>query len=160
MKTYFTLFFITLCMSTFYAQTPSVSDDEEAIKKVIIAETAASSTTNLEAWADCFVHEPYTFTVHKTKVLWTSENYEKMYEAQKKNFNKPETKANMQMFSNPTRSNWNIQIRGNVAWARFIETVKQADGSDLSLHDLRVLEKQQDNKCRQRQEHRAPDDRT
>ena len=52
------------------------------------------------------------------------------------------------MFSNPTRSNWNIQIRGNVAWARFIETVKQADGSDLSLHDLRVLEKQQDNKWR------------
>ena len=55
------LLFCLLCLTTqLWAQTPSVnSEEEEAIKKVIISGTEAWIEGNLEAYTSLFVNKPY-----------------------------------------------------------------------------------------------------
>lgn len=44
----------------------------------------------------------------------------------------------------PQISDWNIQIRGMVAWAAYKERTTMVDGTEIDAYNLKILEKQDD----------------
>jgi hypothetical protein len=121
---------------------PSVSSEEEAIKKVIIDEMDAYLTSNLEAWANAQMQTPYHSTLHKFAKVSSSVGWDKKYEDAKKTFGTPNDIAYKKSYIKVNRTDWNIQIRGNVAWARWKDMWDMTNGSELPMYNLKVLEKQ------------------
>lgn len=142
MKNFILLLISTLSMNLLSAQTPSVSTDEDAIKKVIIDEMDAYSTSNLEAWANAQMQTPYHSTLHKFVNVSSAVGWDKKYEDAKKNFGTPNDIAYKKSYVKVNRTDWNIQIRGNVAWARWKDTWDMTNGSVLPMYNLKILEKQ------------------
>jgi ketosteroid isomerase-like protein len=126
---------------------PAVNPDEEDIKKFIVDETSYWIDGNFDKWAEGFVHEPY--------LLWSVTNggepgdvlTMRGWEALKtfmgnwfKNYNGDFAKKMKQ--SAITRDNWQIQIRGNVAYASYNQHSVNADTKQvLDSTETRVLEK-------------------
>jgi hypothetical protein len=137
------LFFCLMAISTqITAQTPSVNSEEEAVKKVIIDEMDAYITSNLEAWANAQMQTPYHSTLHKFVNVSSNVGWEKKYADAKKGFGTPNDVAYKKSYSKVNRTDWNIQIRGNVAWARWKDTWDMVNGSVLPMYNLKILEKQ------------------
>lgn len=137
------LFFCFLCLTTqLSAQTPSVNKEEEAIKKVIIDEMDAYITSNIEAWANAQMQTPYHSTLHKFTNVSSNVGWDKKYEDAKKTFGTPNDVAYKKSYSKVNRTDWNIQVRGNVAWARWKDTWDMTNGSVLPMYNLKILEKQ------------------
>jgi hypothetical protein len=124
------------------SMTPSVNPEEEAIKKVIIDEMDAYITSNVEAWANAQMQTPYHSTLHKFTNVSSSIGWDKKYADAKKNFGTPNDIAYKKSYSKVNRTDWNIQIRGNVAWARWKDTWDMTNGSVLPMYNLKILEKQ------------------
>lgn len=126
--------------------TPSVNSEED-IKKFIVDETGYWIDGNFEKWAEGFVHEPY--------LLWSVTNggepgdvlTMRGWESLKtfmgnwfKNYNASFAKKMKQ--SEVTRDNWQIQIRGNVAYVSYNQHSVNADTKQiLDSTETRVLEK-------------------
>lgn len=121
--------------------------EEEAIKTSIINETEYWLDRNLAAWSESFVHEPYlTWTVTnggEPGDVLTMRGWEALkifitgwFESQNKEFPKEMRKSKM------TRDQWQIQIRGNVAYVSYnqhSENEEKKTKSDTT--ETRVLEK-------------------
>lgn len=119
---------------------------KESIKKVIIDETEYFLDANFDAWAASFVQEPY--------LLWsvtnggqpgdviTNRGWDEFRKAMKTGWfdAKPDAWAKEMRKAKTTRLNWNIQIRGNVAWVSYTqrsETLEQT----TETTETRVLER-------------------
>ena len=120
----------------------TVQSEEETIKKVIIDEMDAYLTSNVEAWANAQMQTPYHSTLHKFVNVSSSVGWDKKYEDAKKNFGTPNDIAYKKSYDKVNRTDWNIQIRGNVAWARWKDTWDMVNGSVLPMYNFKVLEKQ------------------
>lgn len=141
---YCTLFSILLInTATTLRDSTNTTADEEAVKKVIIAETEAFWNKDFQQLANCWVHDDHVrimgwwqdggVTVRKG---WSviGEKLEKLI---KENPNK-----NPQ---NVTRENFNIKISGDIAWVTFEQYgndtgEKAMDMPGLS-YETRILEK-------------------
>lgn len=126
---------------------PTVNPDEEDIKKFLVDETGYWMDGNFDKWAEGFVHEPY--------LLWSVTNggepgdvlTMRGWDALKtfmgnwfKNYNASFAKKMKQ--SEVTRDNWQIQIRGNVAYVSYNQHSVNADTKQiLDSTETRVLEK-------------------
>ncbi len=129
------------------AVVPTPNPEEEAIKKVIIKQTESSTAANYDAWAECLVHEPYlTWTVTNsgdpgdvvTIRGWESLNTS--MQGRVKTSTPEKIKAAQQNIF--TRDQWNIQIRGNIAFVTFnqhSENEEKKQKGDST--ETRVLEK-------------------
>jgi hypothetical protein len=120
----------------------TVQSEEETIKKVIIDEMDAYITSNVEAWANAQMQTPYHSTLHKFVNVSSAVGWDKKYEDAKKNFGTPNDIAYKKSYDKVNRTDWNIQIRGNVAWARWKDTWDMVNGSVLPMYNLKILEKQ------------------
>jgi hypothetical protein len=138
MKDLTLLLIFTFSLSLLSAQ----NKDEEAIKKVIIDEMDAYITSNVEAWANTQMQTPYHSTLHKFVNVSSSIGWDKKYADAKKTFGTPNDIAYKKSYSKVNRTDWNIQIRGNVAWARWKDTWDMTNGSVLPMYNFKVLEKQ------------------
>lgn len=126
---------------------PTPNPEEEAIKTSIINETEYWLDRNLAAWSGGFVHEPYlTWTVTnggEPGDVLTMRGWEALktfmtgwFESQNKEFPKEMRKSKV------TREQWQIQIRGNVAYVSYnqhSENEEKKTKSDTT--ETRVLEK-------------------
>jgi hypothetical protein len=121
---------------------PSINSEEEAIKKVIIDEMDAFLTSNLEAWANAQMQTPYHSTLHKLANVSSAVGWDKKYENAKKGFGTPNDIAYKKSYLKANRTDWNIQIRGTVAWARWKDMWDMVNGTELPMYNLKILEKQ------------------
>lgn len=130
-------------------ETPSVKEDEEAIKKCLSDEGIAFSQGNINAFMDTYNPVPY--------LLWTVTNGMdpgdvltfRGYDALKafaqnlpwfKNF-KPENSPKMTT-DGTIRDNWNFQFRGNTAIVNFDEHwINDKEKSKVDLTVIKILEK-------------------
>jgi ketosteroid isomerase-like protein len=124
---------------------PAVNPDEEDIKKVIVNETEMFLNQNKPAWAESFIHEPYlTWTVTNggdpgdglTTRGWDALNtymdtwFGNDMSALVKQWRKEKT----------TRDQWQIQIRGNVAYVSYNQH-SEGEKQKMDSTETRVLEK-------------------
>jgi DNA-binding CsgD family transcriptional regulator len=118
--------------------------DEEAIFALIDAETAAYFAKDFDAWADCWVHEPFVRRFAwfarggmLLNVGWAEEAGEQA--------------DSMKAYPNPNtsmrqlaRKNLNIRIGDDMAWVTFDQTAPTTgDPFDVAglQHELRILER-------------------
>ena len=141
MKNLFVLFFITLCATTFYAQTPSVSADEEAIKKVIINEFDAFIQRDFKTWADSYVDSPTTtFMVTDANTagsLFAVSDFKKISKGMKAMFDSG-AKSTMNLAN---RDGWLIRIKGDMAYAVYNEEFLMDTGVKIKAKTQKVMEK-------------------
>ena len=129
--------------------TPSVKEDEEAIKKVIISETETFREGNIEAYMAHYAKESYAFWSVTNGMEPGDVIAFRGYDALKAfieklpwfaNYN-PTTAKGADM-SGLSRDNWIIQLRGNIAYVSFNEhsedTAKQ---TKIDIINTRVLER-------------------
>jgi hypothetical protein len=137
---------LLLIASLVFQYAPAQSkNDEEAIKKVLIAETDHFNNRNFEAWSNSFVHQPY--------LLWTVTNgfdpgdvltirgWDAFKDFMKGWF---ESAAAVQDAkeapqNTTTRDQWQIQIRDKVAWVTYNQQYKTKDQL-LESTETRVME--------------------
>jgi hypothetical protein len=117
-------------------------NEEEAIKNVVIKETLSFYNCDAAAWESTLLPVEYH--------AWTVTT-----------FNDPGSAATgqglnfisgMKSYLNSERckksepkirySDWNIQIRGNVAWAAYKERTTMPDATEIDAYTLKILEKQ------------------
>lgn len=122
------------------------SPNEEAIKKLIVSETEHFLNADYPAWSAGFVQTPY--------LLWsvtnggeagdviTNRGWEEFSKAMKTGWfdAKPEAWAKEMRKSTITRLNWNIQIRGNVAWVSYTQRAETPE-QKVETTETRVLER-------------------
>lgn len=119
--------------------------DEEAIKKVIISETEHWLDQDVEAWSNSFVQAPYlTWTVTNGSDPGdglTVRGWEGLKDFMKGWFAKDQSAFVKEMRkSKMTRDQWQIQIRGNVAWVSYNQ--KSEDAKQMvNSTETRVLER-------------------
>lgn len=139
------LFILTLMIHFLSAQTPSVNSEEEAIKTAIVNETEMWLDQKHDAWAESFIHEPYlTWTVTNggepgdalTMRGWDALNsyMDKWFSNDRSALTKEWRKAKT------TRDQWQIQIRGNVAYVSF-NAHSDGEKQKMDMTETRVLEK-------------------
>lgn len=141
------LFVFTLFTGLLPAQSVSVKADEEAIRQAIVNETTHWLDLNYDGWASCYLHTPYlTWTVTNggepgdvvTMRGWDSldEFMKNWFKSENANF------ATELKKTKTTRDHWQIQVRGNVAWASFEENHEnETEQTKSSSTETRVLEK-------------------
>jgi hypothetical protein len=116
----------------------SVEDDTEAIKNVIAAETQSYIDKDFDAMDNTYVIAPFTTNINN--VPEGTVNILRRYQ---KNIPQTITKeeiGNMVVISDVVRSDWNIQLRDDVAWAVFNQKVT-AQGARTPSIETRILEK-------------------
>lgn len=153
-----TKFFNCLIVLLFFVAAISVADgqntaasapnkEEEAIKKVLIHETEMWLDRNLEAWSTSFVHEPYlTWTVTNggdPGDVVTMRGWEALETFMRGWFQGNTAKLAKEMRkSKMTRDQWNIQIRGDVAYVSFEQHSEDDEKhTKSSSTETRVCEK-------------------
>ncbi len=140
---YLTVFiFITFLAS---ASGQTMVKDEEAIKKIITDETTFFAQCNLKAWSECYLPVPYvrwtvSYFENSRPVVMNMETWISLYNSMRAYFRSQEGKE-MNPIINSVRMDWNIQIRGEVAWVKFIQ---KNFGLNVASHEMRILEKQND----------------
>ena len=113
--------------------TPSVSSEEEAIKKVIEDENAAFNAGDIEKTRSFFNFQPYNIG------MLTTENGVTVYMAGKEVSNFYNTIKNNNITA--THNNFNIKINGNTAWETNDQTQMKEGKVLLTSHQMRSLEK-------------------
>lgn len=133
--------FIILCFSSTYAQTPSVKEDEEAIKKVIISEFDAYVARDFKTWADTYVDAPSTtFMVTDANTpgsLFVLSDFQKISKGMKGMFDSG-SKSNMSLAN---RDGWIIRIKGDMAFAIYNEEFLMANGTKIKAKTQKVMER-------------------
>jgi hypothetical protein len=124
---------------------PAVNPDEEDIKTFIVNETEAWLDQKQDVWAEGFIHEPYlTWTVTNggepgdalTMRGWDALNayMDKWFKNDMSALTKEWRKAKT------TRDQWQIQIRGNVAYVSFNQH-SESEKQKMDSTETRVLER-------------------
>ncbi len=116
------------------------SSEEEDIKAVIISETTNWFNRNYEGWADAWAHEKYNLAMYpgpgsySEYTSWDSLNSDSKIEFEKNN---------MPRNVDIERSNWNIRIYNNGAWATYIQHMINPDDRKklAESREVRFLEK-------------------
>jgi len=121
------------------AQTPAIGPEEAAVKSVIERETEMFFAGDLEKWSTTRTHTENILTLgHEPGNTTITRGWQKQLAAVAgiKDFAKG---AKIQA----ERTNWNIRVSGNVAWATFDQTlsVPQLDIKDSRSTEIRCLEK-------------------
>jgi hypothetical protein len=121
----------------------SAAMEEDTIKKIITDETVFFAQRDLKAWSECYLPVPYvrwTALIYENKrpVVMSVDNWMMLYNGMRAYFRSQEGQA-IDPIINSARMDWNIQIRGNVAWVKFIQ---KNFGLNEASHEVRVLEKQ------------------
>lgn len=125
-----------------HAVAQSTADDEAAIKKVIIGETASYVRRDFDAWAAFYVDSPQTSYAltpnYGPGTVVYSQDFTAMKQAMK-SWMKASPKSEM---TSDGYEKWNIKVVGTMAWARFIQhTTLVATSTKLDLTELKVMEK-------------------
>ena len=124
--------------------TRDADDARRAVLKVIESETEAYFNKDYEAWARCWVHEPYT-----RRLAWYARIGGEIHQGWE--MESALMRASMQAFPAPSRAardvrreNINIRVGKDMAWATF-EQVAPVTGDAFDTpgrqHEGRVLEK-------------------
>jgi len=144
MKTFLLLFSLVttslLLGQSGYAFAQTTTDEEAAIKAVVIRESDANARGDSQAWLDYYVDSPQT-SYANTGSAGTAvyrKNFEEVKEAKKKSMEgsfKP-------WFTLDSSTDWNIKVGGNMAWVRHTQHFMiLATNTKLTAFDLKVLEK-------------------
>ena len=139
-----TLFFcfIILCFSPSYAQTPSVSADEEAIKKVALASTDAYVNRDFNTYINLYVDAPTTTSIvtpnNYPGLVVSTTDFQKISKGSKTWFEaSPQSEMKVEK-----RDNFIIRINGNMAWIIYDQNnVMVKSGAKIKSKEFRVLEK-------------------
>jgi hypothetical protein len=140
------LFFCLMAISTqINAQTPSVKEDEEAIKKVIVEEFDALFTRgDYDAWAATHVDAPYTTSMmspaNNPGGLVAVSDF-KTLSAEIKSWVKPIQPGAKPGFAIDSRGNWLIHINGNMAFAVYDEVFLLGNGTKIKAKTQKVMER-------------------
>lgn len=123
----------------------SQTDEEEAIKQAIKNETLSYFNCDFDTWDSAVLNADY-FSFSVTNVMDPgSLAYTKgkeFYDSNKARLQSPNCKSfDLKM----DFSDWNIQIRGEVAWASYKETMTMPNNTVLEARTLKVLEKLDNN---------------
>lgn len=118
--------------------------EEEAIKNVITKETFSFYTCDAAAWESTMLSIDYhtwavtTFNDPGTAATGQGLNFingmKNYLSSERCKKSDPKIKY----------SDWNIQIRGNVAWAAYKERSAMLDNTEIDAYTLKILEKQKD----------------
>ena len=135
MKKLTTFIFIIFCFSTFYAQTPSVSDDEESLKNVIESESIAFLAGDADKVRSYYNFQPYTWgTVtfaNGMSLHETGEAFGKFYDRIKPT-----------PIISDKHSEFVYKINGNQAWVTNLVTrINKTDNTTIQSRQLRCFEK-------------------
>ena len=119
--------------------------DEEAIKAVIVNETEAWLDQKYDVWAESFVHEPYlTWAVTnggEPGDVLTMRGWEALDAYMEKWFKNDMSALTKEWRkAKTTRDQWQIQIRGNVAYVSFNQH-GEGEKQKTDSTETRVLEK-------------------
>lgn len=118
---------------------PLIADDEDAIKKTIIAETDHYFERDIIGWKACFVDSGKTTLIQKynngelQSVIGLDEMAARANKAIKEN---PDMD-----FKTKDRLQWNININGNVAWVSF-KHKSIINGTEHTSEEIRVMVKE------------------
>ena len=137
---------LLLCFAFFFSmqlhgQAPSVSSDEEAIKKVIVREFDAFVKRDFKTWADTYVDAPTTtFMVTDANTsgsLFAMSDFQKISKGMKGMFDSG-SKSTMSLAN---RDGWLIRIKGEMAFAIYNEEFLLANGTKIKGKTQKVMEK-------------------
>ena len=116
--------------------------EEEAIKNVVIKETFSFYGCDAAAWESTMLAVEYnTWAVTNSndpgsaatgKGLNFINNMKSYLSSERCKKSEPNIKY----------SDWNIQIRGNVAWAAYKERITMRDDTEIDAYTMKILEKQ------------------
>ena len=160
MKSTLIFCFLTLCATTFFAQTtptlaqslaeqntgtkstPSVSAEEEALKKVVTAETEGYCKRDFAVWANSYVDAPTTSSMLTPNGPYASlagtTDFQKMSKGMKA-WMAASPQSEMQVTK---CDNWVSRVNGNMAWIMYDQfNVMTKTGTKMKSRELRVLEK-------------------
>ena len=120
-------------------------DDEKAqIVDLIESETRYFMAQDEERWKSCFLNSPNTFThwtlFYEPGDVVVTNSYEELVATVTDYWSQSESKG-VQPFEN---TNYNIQVRGDVAWARFVQR-SAGFGHIVDSYETRILEKRNGN---------------
>ena len=124
--------------------TPSVNPEEEAIKKVVIAETDAYVARNFNAWAACYVDAPTTSMIFTPNgnpgAMLSNTDFQKIAKGMK-GWMDASPQSEMQVES---RNGWVSRIKDDMAWIMYDQkNIMVKTGAKLKSKELKVLEKVQ-----------------
>jgi len=112
-----------------------IEREKERIMEVIIAETEYFISRDIDALAHVYVSEDYTRTIHDIDqdpgVVRCSNRYDNIIKGFESYFNSTDDVK----YIPPSRSDLDIQIRGDIAWVYFKED------HDDPHHNVRILER-------------------
>ena len=139
MKNHLLLSLLLLASHYAGAQTPALSPEETAVKAVIERETEMFFAGNLEKWSATRTHTENILTIGTEPGNTTiTRGWQKQLAAVSgiKDFAKG-------VKIQAERTNWNIRVSGNVAWATFEQTlsIPQWSVKDSRSTEIRCLEK-------------------
>jgi predicted ester cyclase len=122
--------------------TPSVNPDEEAIKKVAIAETDAYVKRDFKTWAACYIDAPTTSMILTPNgnpgSMMFSSDFSKVSKGMK-GWMDTSPQSEMQVIS---RDGWMSRVNGNMAWINYDQmNLMVKTGAKIKSKELKVLEK-------------------
>jgi hypothetical protein len=139
------LFFFCLLATTSQvsAQTPSVKEDEEAIKKVAIAQTDAYIKRDFQANIACYVGSQAYYRMltpnNNPGAVAFGTDFQKMSKDMKEWMDK---KPPTEMQLTAPSDGWVIRINGNMAWVGYNQyNIMVKTGAKIKSKELRVMER-------------------
>jgi predicted ester cyclase len=122
--------------------TPSVNPDEEAIKKIVIAETDAYVKRDFKTWAACYIDAPTTSMILTPNgnpgSMMFSSDFSKVSKGMK-GWMDASPQSEMQVIS---RDGWISRVNGNMAWINYDQmNLMVKTGAKIKSKELKVLEK-------------------
>lgn len=139
---YLTTILFSLVLIAGFAQekkgkSTSSGNDEAMIKSLIERETKAFFEIDQKTWANCWVHEPYAFwSFADTTDVNSFSGWDKIYKGFDNYF-----KTSAPSSSKITRDWLHIKIKGDLAYVRFTQLVRDDNIRRPQQAEVRVLEK-------------------
>ncbi|MFN7117475.1 MAG: hypothetical protein ACK4TA_11795 [Saprospiraceae bacterium] len=116
--------------------------EEEAIKNIIIKETLSFYYCDAAAWESTMLpvdHHTWTVTTFNDPGSAATGQGLSFINNMKNYLNSGNCKKSEPKIK---YSDWNIQIRGNVAWAAYKERTTMPDDTEIDAYTMKILEKQ------------------
>lgn len=123
------------------ATAQTVTDDEAAIKAVLIGQTDAYIRRDFDAWAGYFVDSPQTSGVKTPNGSPGSMGIRTGFEAMKQGMKKWMEQSPKSEMTVEGRDNWNVKINGTMAWAMWKQHNVFKETTKVDSQELTVLEK-------------------
>ena len=123
-------------------QTAVTANEEDLIKKVIIAETDHYFAQDMKRWKNCFVNSEKTAIIQKYSdgELLSVKGLDVIAANAKKAW-----QENPDMdFKTTDRLQWNISIKDHVAWVHYRQKA-MINGTEYISEEIRVMVKEDDN---------------